>query len=318
MGINFPMHHPPRPGQTATITATQVGLFSNASSGTAMLIEGNNIGEGTSPSVWAVVANAGAGQVQLNTGTDTGALWSVGQVTVPLGALIVHGALRTENGTNATTPTEVSGAVIEPPPAVSLDRQLTTITATFPVLSGSNITHSSGTATINPGAITGITVTGGILIINPGSYGDLIVNGGTVRLVPGGTYTFTNITFNSGSGAGFLQSSNGANSVIKVNVRFNLIFRGGCTTSTTAPNGYETFNLRFAAFGSATIGARVNPDSNPFRGTVVCMNGSCVIEDSNRTYQGAFFGQTVTVHANASIQHVGFVAPPTGWETPTG
>jgi UDP-3-O-[3-hydroxymyristoyl] glucosamine N-acyltransferase len=48
------------------------------------------------------------------------------------------------------------------------------------------------------------------------------------------------------------------------------------------------------------------------------MNGSCVIEDSNRTYQGAFFGQTVTVHANASIQHVGFVAPPTGWETPTG
>ena len=314
MGINLPMHHPPRPGQTATINPVDVALFGSSSFNPSVLIEGNNIGEGTSTTAWAVVANSGTGQVVLQLGTDTGALWSRGDVMFPSGSSvpIVHGQLRTEGSANESpgqvtvTPT-IEGTVI--------DKQLTTISATFPVLSGSNFTINSGTQTISPGAITGIFVNGGTLTINPGSYGDLVVNGGTVTLLPG-TYTFTNVTFNGGASAGTLQS-NGVNAAIRVNVRFTLIFRGACTANTGGTNGYLTSNLRFAVFGSqATIGARVNPDTNVFRATVVAMNGTLIVEDSQRTYRGAFFGQSVTVHSNAVIQHFGFAAA--NWETPTG
>jgi hypothetical protein len=319
MGINLPMHHPPRPGQTATITPTQVALFANANAFDAIIIANDvEIREGTStsPITWSVVANAGSGQIVLNLGSDTGSVWSVGNVQFPTGssAAIVHGTLRTQVTSNDTIG-QVTGTVIEPPPPVVLDRQLTTITATFPVLSGSNFSISTGTQTISAGAIIDITVSGGTLTINPGSYGHLIVSAGIVRLLPG-TYTFTNVTFNGGATVGTLQS-NGGTTPILVNVRNTMIFRGSCTAALGgATNGYSTSNLRWAVFGGggATIGPRVNPDTNIFRGTVVAMNGPLIVEDGTRTYQGGFFGLTVTVHALALVQHIGF----TSWETPTG
>jgi hypothetical protein len=314
MGINLPMFHPPRPSQTATINPVDVALFANAASpATSILLANNlNVFEGTSTTAFAVVACSGTGNTFIDPGVNTGSLWAVGTVTFPSGStLVVHGSLRTTGGANES-PGQVSGSVFDP---TVIDRQLTTITATFPVVSGSPFTLNPADppTTISAGAITNIFVNGSTLTINPGSYGDLTVNGGTLTLLPG-TYTFTNVTLNT---SGTFQS-NGVNALIRVYVRNTLIFRAACATATGSPNGYQTSNIRWAAFGTggATLGPRTNPDTNPFRGTIVAMNGPFIIEDGARTYQGGFFGQSVTVHASATVQHVGFSAA--AWETPTG
>jgi hypothetical protein len=314
MGLNLPMHHPPRPSQTATINPVDVALFASANApATSILIANDiNVFEGTSTTNWSVVACSGTGNTLLNTGCDTGALWTRGTVDFPPGStLVVHGSLRTTGGADEVAG-QVSGTVFDP---TTLDTQLTTITATFPVITGSPFTINPGdpAQTISAGAISSIFVNGSTLTINPGSYGDLTVNGGTVVLLPG-TYTFTNVTLNT---AGTFQS-NGVNAIMRVNVRHTLIFRAACTASTGAPSGYQTANVRWAVFGTggATLGPRSNPDTNVFRGTIVAMNGPFIIEDGARTYRGGFFGQTVTVHSSATVQHTGFSAA--AWETPTG
>jgi len=311
MTLNLPIHHPPRPSQTATVTAANTALYAKANSpGTALLIANDvNVFEGAaSTTTWAPVVCSGTGQILLNAGVDTGNVWAIGTVDFPPSAtLVVHGSLRTTGGADEVAG-QVSGTVFDP---TALDAQLTTITFAFPVITGSSFSINSGTQTISAGSITNIFVNGGTLTINPGSYGDLVVNGGTVTLLPG-TYSFTSVSFNP---AGTLQS-NGVASAIFVYVRNALIFRGACTAITGAPNGYMTENLRWAAFGvdGATIGPRSPPDSNVFRGTVVAMNGPMIVEDSTRTYLGGFFGLTLTVHGLPTIRHAGFSA----WETPTG
>jgi hypothetical protein len=239
-------------------------------------------------------------------------VWSVGNAAFPSGSstAIVHGQLRTQGTANESAGQVTVTPTIE---STTIERQLTTITATFPVLSGSTFNLNSGdpAQTINPGAIVDIFVNGSTLTINPGSYGNLVVNGGTVIMVPG-TYTFTNVTLNA-AGA-FL--SNGVNALMRVYVRNTLIFRAACGP-TSGGTSYLTQNVRWAAFGTggATLGPRSNPDTNVFRGTIVAMNGPFVIEDGQRTYQGGFFGRSVTVHAAATVQHVAFLAA--AWESPT-
>jgi hypothetical protein len=314
MGINLPMHHPPRPGQTATINPVDVALFarSDLPVDSIVIANGVNVFEGASSAAWSVVANAGTAQIVLNLGVNTGAVWSVGNVAFPPGssALIVHGQLRTQGSANEAAG-QVSVPTIE---GTAIDRQVTTITATFPVLAGSNFSLNPGDPpqTISPGAITDIFVNGSTLTINPGSYGGLNVNGGAVILLPG-SYTFTNVTFNNGAEL----RSNGVAAIIRVNVRNTLIFRGTCTATTGGTTGYLTQNVRWAVFGSggATLGPSTSPDSNVFRGSVVAMNGPFIIEDGSRTYSGGFFGLTVTVHGSATVRHTGFSA--TAWETPT-
>ncbi len=63
--------------------------------------------------------------------------------------------------------------------------------------------------------------------------------------------------------------------------------------------------------GGATLGG--GGTTTVFRGTVVAINGPLVIEDGLRTYRGAFFGGSVSVFSDATIQHVAFSA----WESPT-
>jgi len=181
-----------------------------------------------------------------------------------------------------------------------IDRQLITITATFPPLAGSDFTINSGAQTISAGAIVNIFVNGGTLTINPGSYGNLTVNAGNV-ILSAGTYTFTNVTFNPPA----TFSPNNSAGALRINVQGTLLFRAACSS-------FSVENLRWAVFGTggATIGPRSSPDSNVFRGTVVAMNGPLVVEDGSRTYRGAFFGLSVTVHGGATIQHAAFSA----WE----
>jgi hypothetical protein len=210
---------------------------------------------------------------------------------------IVHGQLRTQGSANETAGQVSVVPTIE---GTVIDRQLITISASFPTLSGSDFSISSGSQTISPGAIVNIFVNGGTLTIDPGSYGDLTVNAGNV-ILSAGTYTFTNVTFNPSA----TFSPNISASVLRINVRGTLIFRAACSN-------FSVPNLRWAVFGTggATIGPRSNPDSNVFRGTVVAMNGPLIIEDGSRSYRGAFFGLSVTVHGGATIQHLAFSA----WE----
>jgi hypothetical protein len=277
-----------------TIQASQVALHGDLNANPSVFVAANvNVFEGVSTTAWGIVSNTGTGTIQLDLGCDVGNVWSTGNVDLPGGSatLVVHGSLRT-TGTADEVAGQVSGTVFE---SAVITLGTTTILATFPVVSGSTYSISTGTDTINPGAINDIFVDGGTLTINQGSYGALTVNGGTVILNQG-TYTFTNVTWNPN---GTLQANNGGGAV-HIHVRETMLFRGACTSFTTA-------NLRWVVFGAggATLGPTTSA-TNVFRGTVVAMNGPMIIEDGTRTYRGGFFGLSVNVHANATIQHMAF------------
>ena len=312
MGINLPMTHPNVP--VATIAPIDVALFASGTSGNVITIAGGdgggvNVFEGATTTQWSVVACSGGGNIALNANIDCGPVWAVGTVGFPATA-VVHGDLRvTVNGGVNPNAGTATGSIISP---TTINMQTTTITATFPVLSGSPFSISAGAQTINPGAITDITVTGGTLTIMPGSYGVLLVTAGTVIMSPG-TYTFTDVTFQNTS----TFAPNTTASQLFVNVRQTLIFRGNCTAT-----NFTTANMRWAVFGGggAQIGQSTTP-TNMFRGTVVAMNGPLIIDNTTRTYRGAFFGQTVQVNGDGTlpgitlpiIQHIGFAT----WEAPT-
>jgi hypothetical protein len=301
------MTHPSAP--VGTIAPIDVALFASGSSGNVITIaggsEGVNVFESTGPA-FSVVACSGGGNIVLNQNVDCGSVWAVGTVDFPgTATVVVHGDLRV-TVSNDSVASQVTGTRVSP---TTINHQTTTIVATFPVLSGSPFSISSGTQTISAGAITSITVTGGTLTINPGSYGNLQVSGGTV-IMTAGTYTFTDASFSNTS----TFSPNTTGGAIRINVRNTLIFRANCSTT-----NFNPANLRWAVFGAggAQIGVSTT-SSNVYRGSVVAMNGPLIIDDSSRMYRGAFFGLTVTVNGTApaslpTIQHVGFAF----WEAPT-
>jgi hypothetical protein len=235
-------------------------------------------------------------------------VWAFGAVTFPSGSgvQIVTGNVRLNPGGSSNNGAgQVSGTVI----TSAISRQTTTITATFPVLSGTDFSISTGTASISPGAIVNIFVDGGTLTINPGSYGSLNVNAGTV-IFPAGDYTFTNVTFNP---AGLFRST-GTSSLIRIAVRNTLIFRGNCDQNTPGTTGFLTQNVRWAVFGTGDSAIGLSSTAgNVFRGTVVVMNGKLIIDDGTRTYRGQFFARNVQVNGGPTVELIAFSA----WETPT-
>jgi hypothetical protein len=300
MGVNLPMTHP---ATSTTITPSQIALFGDTDPdalATAVDVRDNVNVQDSAGTGFGIVANGGAGVVNLAAGCDTGAVWSLGNVVVAGGA-VIHGALRT-NGTASLPPSPpnpdpVTGSEFTGS-GTGLTVQTTTINGNFPTLPATPLFHNGGTATISPGTFGDITVNAGTLTINPGSYGNLTVNDtATVVLNGTGTYTFLSFTFSAGAA---LQVSG----TIQVHMRNSMNF--AATVNTVNPALY-----RFAVFtGGVTLGP---PNTtNTFRGTVVAMNGSVMI-NGTRIYRGAFFGRTVTVQPGCTIQQVAFGS----WELPS-
>jgi hypothetical protein len=284
MAVRLPMTH-----LATTVTPSQVAIYGAATTGTSIgLAPGVNVYEGITTTIWAPVANAGNGQIVLNATpiefAHTGDIWSIGNVDLPAPppTVVVHGDLRT-SGTADDVAGQVSGAVFE---NASIVLGTTTITATFPTPPPADITHDSNTP----------------LTLAPGAYGNVVLNLGSLQLSPG-TYTFESLTMNTGS----TLAANNATGAVRVNVRNTMVFRAAMMATV------NTANLRFAVFGpgGATLGTGPIV-SNVFRGTVVALNGPLIIEGGLRTYRGAFFGLTVQVFTDSTIQHIPFSA----WEPP--
>jgi len=272
-----------------TIQAPVVGLFADAAAtpGTVVDIANEvNVNEGTVTTAWAIVANAGAGQVLLKNGSDVGNVWSIGPVSLETGTgsnTTVHGSVR--SGSTVTVP---PGATVTPGPTLAsqtITLGLTQIAATFPSPPPADITQNTNTT----------------LSLPPGAYGNVTINQGTLSLSPG-TYTFESLILETGTT--FL--GNNASALLRVNIKGTFTCRAAMTTAT------NPVNLRFAVFGTGDTNLEAGSTTSIFRGSVVAMNGVLHIQGT-RTFRGAFFGRTVVVGLGATIQHQAFSA----WEAPT-
>ena len=272
-----------------SIQAPVVGVFSDApaASGTVIdLANEVNVNEGMVTTAWAIVANAGTGQVLLKNGSEVGDVWSVGPVALESGTgstTTVHGSVR--SGSTVTVP---AGASVAPGPTLQSQTillGLTQITATFPSPPPPDINHNTNTT----------------LSLSPGSYGNVTLNMGTLSLSPG-TYTFESLTLNAGTS--FL--GNNASALLRVNIKGMFIFRAAMTNAT------NPLNTRFAVFGTGDTLLEPGTTGSMFRGTVVAMNGTIRMQGP-RTYRGAYFGRVMVIGLGIIIQHQAFSA----WEAPT-
>jgi hypothetical protein len=283
MAVRLPMTH-----LAVSMDAPAFALYGANAIGPSVSIGSDvNVLEGPNTNVFAQVANVGNGQVVLNPAADTGNVWSIGDVDLFSGTTTqpttVHGDLRTSGVANIPpVGAVVTGSVFQ---LATIGLGTTTITATFPTPAPADIVHNTPST----------------LSLVPGAYGNVVVDLGTLALSPG-TYTFESLTMNAGS----QLIANNAASVVRVNVRTQMVFRASTTAATNPAN------LRFAVFGAGGASLGAGSTTTIFRGTVVALNGPLIIEGT-RTYRGAFFGLTVTVLTGATIQHQAFSA----WETPS-
>jgi hypothetical protein len=288
MGVRHPKSHgTPTP---TVLGAIDVAIFANAGATTGTVVDVADevtVAEGTAvpPTVWGVIANAGAGDVLLKNGSDVGSVWSVGPVILAAGTgstTTVHGSVR--SGQSVTVP---GGAIVSPGPTLTnqtINLGLINISVTFPS-PPTDIVHNTNTT----------------LTLPQGAYGNVSINMGTLSLSPG-TYTFESLTLETGTT--FL--GNNAGGPLLINIRGAFICRAAMTNAT------NPLNTRFAVFGTAGATLQAGSTLSMFRGTVVAMNGPLLIQQT-RTYRGAFFGRTVTLGTGVTIQHQGF----TGWEAPS-
>jgi hypothetical protein len=206
---------------------------------------------------FAAMLNAGTGTTKLGNDGRSGAILSVGPVSV------LHRAIANGNVTSAGTVTKESdgtitgtitsgGSVTLPP--------LPTLPA-FPPATAGSFTVNSGTQTHAPGSYVSGTVNGGTLVLNSGDYffQSLTINSGvTVRVTP----------------------------TTRIFVRNTLFFNSPLRASSGT-----AIQASFLGFAGASVSLNAQ-----FDGTLIVPNGTVLFgTGSGLTYTGSFFARDIEV-----------------------
>jgi hypothetical protein len=228
---------------------------------------------------FATVVSSGSGGTSVDTLTDVGDIWSVGDVGLGNGTH-VHGQVHTSGAINAD-----ASAIIDVPSTPVSNIPLSTalsLDIIFPQNPATGPTVVSGTTPLPPGGYQVGTVSGGVLELSTG------------------TYYFDELHV-TGAGVLSIRANKGP---VEINVRTTLQFTG--TLEIAAGNASQ---LRIVYLGTTTLSL-----TGPFPGNVIAGRAGLVLNPSGTVgtddFVGAFFGQSVTVADGTVVRQQAFFQAP--------